>query len=120
AIIATAKNISYALGGNSPTRVYVEDIGSQGIITDLLKAQGIPAKPFPVRGQTKEGKLQAVAPLIELGNIMFPEKGAERLIEQLIGFGGGDHDDLVDAFTMVILQLLETSKNRPSIHWLSY
>lgn len=40
------------------------------------------------------------------GKILFPETGCEELIEQLLGFGKEKHDDLVDAFSIVILQLI--------------
>ncbi len=116
--IQSAVNISLALGNGVPTKVYVEEVGLQGYLTDFLKARHIPAIPYPIRGQTKEGRLQAVAALIELGTIVFPEKGAEQLIEQILGFGTEKHDDLVDAFTILILQLLESTKNYPQILWL--
>ncbi len=80
----------------------------------------ISAIPYPIRGQTKEGRLQAVAALIELGTILFPEKGAEPLIEQILGFGTEKHDDLVDAFTILILQLLESTKQYPQIQWVHF
>jgi predicted phage terminase large subunit-like protein len=115
-VITRASGISRALGNGVPSRVYVEDVGFQGMFVDLLKAEGIPARPYPIRGQTKEGRLQAVAALIELGIILFPETGCEKLIEQLVGFGTrGEHDDLVDAFTILIFQLQENTKNYPQI-----
>ena len=117
-LVSTAKNLSYALGNASPTQVYVEDVAFQGVLIELLKAQGIPTKPYLVRGQRKEERLQAVAPLIEVGKVLFPRKGAEKLIEQLLSFGNGEHDDLVDAFTMVVSKLREDTKVRPSVLWL--
>ena len=110
-IIEKVKSISMALNNNGYyARVYVEDVGFQGILTDLLKIEGIPAKPFFLRGRSKEDRLTAVSSLIELGHIVFPRKGAERLIEQVLGFGKESHDDLVDACTMLILQAFEDSK----------
>jgi predicted phage terminase large subunit-like protein len=117
-LIGRAKAISFALGNGFGTKVYVEDVMFQAVLADLLRLQGIPAKGYPIRGQTKEGRLQAVAALIELGIILFPRTGAEELIEQIIGFGSEKHDDLVDAFTIVVLQLLENTKRRPSVQWL--
>jgi predicted phage terminase large subunit-like protein len=115
--IQKVKNISKGLNNNeSYSRVYVEDVGFQGVITDLLKSEGIPAKPFPVRGWSKEDRLMSVSSLIELGRVVFPKKGAEKLLEQIIGFGKESHDDLVDACTMLIFQAFEDSKKpRPRI-----
>jgi predicted phage terminase large subunit-like protein len=116
-IIQRAHGISTALGVNGfPTRVYVEDAGQQSYLIDFLKNRGVPAIPYPIRGQTKEGRLQQVAAMIELEKVVFPEKGAEQLIEQIIGFGTrGEHDDLVDAFTILVFQLLESTKNYPQV-----
>lgn len=119
-IISKAKSISYTLGNGSYSRVYVEDVNFQGIFTDLLKAEGIPAKPFPVRGWSKEDRLSAVSSLIELGHVVFADKGNEDLVEQILGFGKEKHDDLVDATTMLILQMFEESKREPNIRVFSF
>lgn len=39
--------------------------------------------------------------------VFFPKQGAEELIQQLVYFGVEKHDDLVDAFTIVLLKSLE-------------
>ncbi len=110
-LIQKVKSISMALNNNGYyARVYVEDVGMQGIIADILKANGLSAKLFPVRGWSKEDRLTAVSSLIELGQVVFPRKGAEKLIEQILGFGKEAHDDLVDACTMLIIQAFEDSK----------
>ena len=100
-----------ALNGNGYySRVYVEDVGFQGIITELLKAEGVLAKSFSPHGFSKEERLRTVSSLIESGRVVFPRKGAEKLIEQILGFGKEAHDDLVDACTMLILQTFDDSR----------
>lgn len=118
-LIQKVKSVALAINDNGfYARAYVEDVGFQGIITDLLKVEGVPAKPFPVRGWSKEDRLRAVSSLIELGCVVFPRNGAEELINQILGFGKEKHDDLVDACTMLILQAFEDIKKpRPSIRW---
>ncbi|MBU6214491.1 hypothetical protein KGM48_01455 [Patescibacteria group bacterium] len=114
--IEKARWVYKSLGASGYTRrVYVEDVGVQGVFTDLLNREGIFAKPYPTRGQTKAGRLEAVAPWIELGKVLFPEKGCEQLIQQVLGFGIERHDDLVDALTMACLQLMEDTKATPFI-----
>jgi predicted phage terminase large subunit-like protein len=98
--------------------VYVEDVGFQGVLTDLLVRESISAKGYSIRGQTKEGRVESVAPWVELGKVLFFETGCEHLIQQILGFGVERHDDLVDAFTMACLQLMEDSKIYPSITWI--
>ena len=110
-LIEKVKGISMALNANGYySRVYVEDVGFQGIITELLKAEGVSAKSFSPRGFSKEERLRTVSSLIESGRVVFPRKGAETLIEQILGCGKEAHDDLVAACTMLILQAFEDSK----------
>jgi len=45
--------------------------------------------------------------MIRSGKVLFPKKGTEDLIQQLVYFGVEKHDDLVDAFTMVLYVSLE-------------
>lgn len=47
-----------------------------------------------------------IADKIQRGVILFPHKGAEELIMQLVGFGVEKHDDLVDALTMAVLEFV--------------
>jgi hypothetical protein len=39
--------------------------------------------------------------------VLFPRYGCEQLIEQLTGFGVEKHDDLADAFAILILKTIE-------------
>ena len=117
-IINKVKSLSRNPDGGSYSRVYVEDINFQSIFVELLKNEGVPAKPFPVRGWSKEDRLNAVSALIELGRVVFVDKGNEELVEQILGFGKEKHDDLVDAMTMLILQMFEDSKSTPSISYI--
>lgn len=119
-IIGKAKSISRSLNLGSYARVYVEDVNFQGIFTELLKNEGIPAKPFPVRGWSKEDRLTAVSSLIQLGRVIFADKGNEKLVEQILNFGKDNHDDMVDATTMLILQMFEDSKITPGVEWVYF
>ena len=48
----------------------------------------------------------------QLFKVLFPEHGAEPLILQLIGFGVEKHDDLVDAFSLLLGQIIEKDNKR--------
>jgi len=105
-----AKFLSKSLGDGYPTRLLVEDVGYQKVFIQQLQKDGFPAESFHLEGRDKRSRLMSTTHLIQLGNVLFPKHGAEKLIEQLVGFGVEKHDDLVDAFTMIILQIL---KERP-------
>ncbi len=44
-----------------------------------------------------------IADKIQRGVILFPARGAEDLVAQLVGFGIERHDDMVDALTLAVL-----------------
>ena len=94
-----------ALEGDHPGFL-VEKVAYQQSLSDALSAEGIPAEGVPINGQDKEVRLKLTANMIKSGRILFPRQGAERLIEQIIYFGLEKHDDLVDAFTILILDAL--------------
>jgi len=84
----------------------VEEVGYQKALTDTLSKEGIPAKGVQINGQDKTTRLSLTTHHIQSGKILFPRKGAEKLIEQLVGFGVERHDDLVDAFTLLVLKIM--------------
>lgn len=51
----------------------------------------------------KRSRLRVAARYIKNGTVVFPRKGCEKLISQLLNFGNEDHDDLVDGLVNLIL-----------------
>lgn len=58
-------------------------------------------------GQDKQSRLTLITHLIQQGKVLFPRFGAEELIQQLVGFGTEKHDDLADAFAILLLKIIE-------------
>ena len=89
-------------------------------IINLLdnKEEGFSAEGISLNGQDKRGRLMLTTALLQNGQILFPEKGAEELIRQLVGFGAEKHDDLVDAFSLLILQEIKYNYSGPQIRWI--
>ncbi len=54
----------------------------------------------------KRSRLAMVSTFIREGVIVFPEYGAKDLITQLTGFGTEHYDDLADAFSIAIIEVL--------------
>ena len=87
------------------SRFFVEDVGYQRVALEEMKKRGLSV--YPMRPLTdKRARLQAVAPMIKDGTVMFPEKGCEDLIQNIINFGIEEHDDLTDALVYLILGLI--------------
>jgi predicted phage terminase large subunit-like protein len=105
--IDTAISLSKNLGNGLYTKLFIEDVGYQKSLIQELVSKNIPAEGVTVSGQDKRSRLALVTHLIQQGKVLFPKHGAEELIEQLTGFGIEKHDDLADAFSLLLLKILE-------------
>lgn len=79
----------------------VEDVAYQKAALQQLIERGCKVKGFTPKGD-KTSRLKLISHYIQRGQIFFPDKGAEKLIQQLVNFGLERHDDLVDAFVTAI------------------
>src|SRR3989344_2121518 len=100
------KSISRTLGNGSPTIMWIEGVAYQKALIDQLQSEGYPAKEYKPQGTDKRARLSLTSSLIQSGKIVFPRKGAEHLITQITGFGTERHDDLSDAFCILVLSIL--------------
>jgi predicted phage terminase large subunit-like protein len=105
-----AKEISKELGNGQYTKLFIEEVGYQPALIHHLENNNVPAEGVKVSGQDKRSRLALVTHLIKLGKIRFPRKGAEELIMQLTGFGIEKHDDLADAFSLLLHKILEEDR----------
>lgn len=82
--------------------IYVEDVQCQKYVIQSLKNK----HRLPVVGirpiGSKEDRLSNTGLLIQDGRVLFPDKGAEVLINQLVYFGVEKFKDLADAFSMLV------------------
>ncbi len=108
--INRAKTLALSHGGMRRVKLYVEDVGYQRSAIETLRNEGCLVEGVPTHGQDKRARLSLVTHLIQSGRVLFPSKGAERLIEQLVGFGTELHDDLADAFAILLLPLMTEEK----------
>lgn len=105
-------NESYKKDHSYPTFV-IEDVAYQKALPQQLESEGIyniiSTRPGT---QDKRSRLVLTANSIKSGQILFPRKGAEELIQQLVHFGVEKHDDLADAFANLVHSL---SDHRPVV-----
>jgi len=102
--VETAARIATSL----KSKLYIEDVGyQQALIQHLSNVMNIPAEGVKVAGQDKQSRLTLITHLIQQGKVLFPKHGAEDLIMQLTGFGIEKHDDLADAFSLLLLKIME-------------
>lgn len=114
--LSTAESLSKTLGNGTYTKLYIEEVGYQKALIDQLIAHNIPAEGVKLQGQDKRARLTLVTHLIQQGKVLFPRHGAEELIMQLVGFGIEKHDDLADAFSLLLLKIMEEdNKGGPTV-----
>ena len=113
--VQKAKEISDKLEPGRKTVIYIEDVAFQLFLIKTLRDAGYPAVGIPTRGLDKRSRLLAISQYLENGQVFFPRHGVEALISQLLGFGAGRYDDLVDAFTIVVGELFKHT--HPPTHW---
>ena len=98
---------------------YIEEIGYQPALIEQLQHEGIRnVSGAKVHGQDKRARLALTTHLIKSGKVRFPRKGAEHLIQQLTGFGIEKHDDLADAFAILVLKTMQSNHWLPKITWI--
>lgn len=100
---------------NASHHLYVESVGYQMSLIQQLKYEGVHAEAVQVNGMDKRSRLALTTEAIQSGMVLFPKHGAEELIAQLVGFGVEKHDDLADAFSMLVLQILTKPRYSPGI-----
>lgn len=108
--VSKIESLAATLGRES--KIFIEDVGYQQSIIQHLDERNIKCEGVKINGQDKRSRLALVTHLIEQGKILFPKYGVEELISQLVGFGIEKHDDLADAFSLLILKVLEFD-NKP-------
>lgn len=102
ALVATQKDQFH-----QRVKIYVEDVAYQKAMVQMLQSGRFDVEGVPTGKSDKSARLRLATPFLKNGQILFPESGCEELIMQLIGFGKEKHDDLADAFAMLVLKVIE-------------
>lgn len=117
-ILDQIKLLYTSLSGGISSTFYFEANGFQPAVTQELMQQGIMLEDVKVT-VGKDKRLEAVSSWMRDGKILFPVEGCEELIKQILYFGTHGHDDIMDAFTLVCIKLMEKlNEPEPGIRWL--
>src|SRR3989338_6260251 len=82
-----AEWLSRSIGGNTLAQLFVEDIGYQKALVEILQSRILPVEEVKLFGKDKRARLVAISHLFQQGRSLFPRQGCEILIEQLLRFG---------------------------------
>ena len=88
------------------TKFYPEDVGYQKSAHEIMSKNGLQVVPQSAVGD-KRARIVSACFYIKTGRVLFPREGAENVIENLVGFGVEDHDDLADAFAYLVLAMVK-------------
>lgn len=94
-------------------KLLIEGVAFQEGLAQLLHKENHYVEAVKIHAD-KRSRLAMVSPIIQNGIVMFPRKGAEELINQIVGFPSEKHDDLMDALTLLLNKLIEED-NRPRV-----
>jgi len=98
---AQVKKIAEVSRSHRPVRVAIESNAYQAALAQhLRKLGGVPVREV----RTRTGKVQRahrISPLFENGLVYLPEHD-HRLLDELVEFPRGGHDDLLDALMMAV------------------
>lgn len=114
ATVDKAKELADTANPGRTSHLLIEGVAYQRALAQQLMRDWYNAKSVDIRGMDKRTRLSLMSQFIKDGRILFPQKGAEKLIEQIVGFGAEAHDDLVDAFTILGIYLLEHARRGTS------
>lgn len=100
--------------------LFVESVAYQEALPQMLELNGVEAESVKPKGD-KRTRLSLTSTSIKSGIIKFPRHGCEDLIQQLVGFGVEKHDDLADAFSLLVNSTLDKHANEGTVlmAWIS-
>lgn len=111
ATIDLVKEMDVALQG---PQFYVESTAYQEAVVQALQRDTVAVKGVKPNSD-KRTRLNMIADKIQRGVILFPQRGCDELITQLVGFGIEKHDDLADALTMAVIEAMRDAKSESRI-----
>jgi predicted phage terminase large subunit-like protein len=108
------KNIKNTTMPNRSDILFVESVAYQEALPQMLEMHGITAEAIKPRGD-KRTRLALTSTAIKSGIIKFPRKGCEDLIQELVGFGVEKHDDLADAFSLLVNSTMDKHASESTV-----
>lgn len=88
------------------TKWYPEKVAYQQAAIEIMEKNGLSVVPMPSVND-KRSRAIAACFYVKNGRVLFPRTGAEKLINNILGFGVEEHDDLTDAFVNLVLGMVK-------------
>lgn len=90
-----------------PDSLIIETKASGQPLVDELRRSGVFVSEFsPGKGQDKIARVNAITDMFSSGQVWFPEtRWATEVVDELLAFPAGEHDDAVDAATLCLARV---------------
>ena len=86
----------------------IEEVGYQSSLIQHLQNEGLYEVTGVRPGTDKRSRLSLTAYLIREGRVLFPRgEISKALVSQIVNFGVEKHDDLADAFSILMLDIID-------------
>jgi predicted phage terminase large subunit-like protein len=108
----------------TPDTTIVEAKASGQPLIDEMRRSGIFVQDYtPGKGQDKIARVNAISDMFTSGQVWFPETWwASEVVDELLAFPNGEHDDDVDACTLALIRIrkggllkLQTDHEEPDL-----
>jgi len=109
-ILEILKTLVASYGDIYKTRICIEGVMLQKMVSQLLSDENYLAEAISIGQLDKRERLSFSSNPIYSGEILFPKVGCKELLEQITEFGTTAHDDLVDAFSIIGLKLIDENR----------
>jgi len=118
--VQLCKELDRSLSSEFYPEFAIEDVGYQRSLPQMLQRDGLKVRAVRIGSQDKRSRLVIASHRIKSGQVLFASKGNEQLISQLVNFGIEKHDDIADAFTILMLDIIDHPiPPTPSITWIN-
>jgi predicted phage terminase large subunit-like protein len=95
---------------------FVESVAYQAAAIEEMERRAFAVTAVhPIKD--KRARLRVAARYIKNGTVKFPRDGCERLLTQILGFGGEKYDDGVDAIVNLILGVAQDGIEQKVVHY---
>lgn len=88
------------------TKFYPEKVQYQESAIEIMKKNGLQVVPMQAVAD-KRSRLVSACFYVKSGRVLFPKEGAKNVIDNIVGFGIEEHDDLADAFAYLVLGMVK-------------
>lgn len=109
--VREAEALSHTVGMGSKAPMVIEKVAYQQALVEHLKSRGNSVQGISPGGTDKRARVASVTHYYETSKILFPRGPlADALINQHVGFGVEKHDDMVDALTLALHEVMRKDR----------